>query len=1331
MAKRKLVIASLISLVAVSLIGATASTLAWLTKSSFLDFSDLNGASEGAYFAYGKGTSDDPYGISSPRHLYNLSWLNMRGYFEGKDNDGDGVIGDTFYFEIDPNIEGGVLSGLNDDQPPKPMVIPPIGTKEHPFYGNFNGNGKIISDFVISASLSDYRQKPYNTSEFFVTPEIVGLFGVIGALPDSNYTYDTSANELFNVGIQNLTIKTATQESLIGIVAGYVNGKIGNVAVNASSVDINASTSSALSENFTDNLSDYGIIGHCTKNYSEVPVNQQSTAYYDKKDISKNVAQVYEVKTSDYKEFNAHERGENAGGGDSIDLKDMYTTLHANWQVLIDNPSTYKTKYVTGTVETNIDLQGKPTIVSEGTQSNAYNNFNKANTSCYNSQADGRHSYYNYSLKDGAGNNAHQTASYNYIIEPYSPYSQIGNSGLTEEDYMCLGGKAERSLPGQSFTYTNVTNTLTETTGRYIQYRSGNTTNYLTRGANNLNVTSSASASLWTYQDNQFITFYDSHNYYLNCDSSGNLTVTTSSDTIWRYDSANTAYYATVSGKSFFLGFNGTKWTTTECGFYTLIHSGNNYMSHPNTTGYVKSTTSTTGTEVRWYLTSDGYFKTTETGTTYYLRIYDSNDHLYYSNSTNYRLVRNGDGLYYKGNYEWWCYYTGNSTYPWDAEKAEHTLSFDQVFNFSDTIHSSQITLTQSEDSMTYYVKASEVLESKLKTNATYFPLKGTLSNGQLSVEDSNTGYVLSGSYFTTDPYGDIRVSSFNIGDLSGSYDSTNKKFTKIYTYHGGSTQEVNLTTGQVGTTSKTFERFTNASSQLLGTLKDDNTANKIYGLHFMDASISTSHTVKVPYAKVADKDPKDLVGNENPFSTYTDYEMPEDSIDFHFKENGIINFFAGTYYEDSTVGSNNTFFSLHQIERYKTGDTIPQGKAINDIKSIKQISNIYENTDGNTKGTTPYVYQYSDNSYSAVGTAGTTALFNTSWITNPTISNMDSAYYFEIPANKGEYALGSVSGKAGAYLMYLDLGANANKVGRTRISEHFVETEDIYDYPLGVAFVNSFTRTNTVIDDKTVSLLDVDPINSVNFVVEPGYTGTIAANRSSATAMTATLSNTSAKPKVKAGYYKETISFTDGSSGFTEKPRETVTKETKRIEIFDYSINSLYLTRTVVEEVETRHAYGGVVNAQETTTSRTMKQYVYNSNGTLNTSKTITDPNQESNIKVYNPDDPTVPGQPYSDPKNQLYALLDIYSDDNHIIYKMSYTTPDGVTATIAFDLTYALRVVNDEYRYQATGYDYTITVTGSSVVVTVITASNSYTFKINTTTVTTGSTKTVDPAS
>ena len=55
---------------------------------------------------------------------------------------------------------------------------------------------------------------------------------------------------------------------------------------------------------------------------------------------------------------------------------------------------------------------------------------------------------------------------------------------------------------------------------------------------------------------------------------------------------------------------------------------------------------------------------------------------------------------------------------------------------------------------------------------------------------------------------------------------------------------------------------------------------------------------------------------------------------------------------------------------------------------------------------------------------------------------------------NGGEYALGSVEEKAGAYLMHLDIGANVAKVYRTIMSEHFSVAEFTMEYPLGVAIL-------------------------------------------------------------------------------------------------------------------------------------------------------------------------------------------------------------------------------------------------------------------------------------
>ena len=222
-------------------------------------------------------------------------------------------------------------------------------------------------------------------------------------------------------------------------------------------------------------------------------------------------------------------------------------------------------------------------------------------------------------------------------------------------------------------------------------------------------------------------------------------------------------------------------------------------------------------------------------------------------------------------------------------------------------------------------------------------------------------------------------------------------------------------------------DAYNQAALQLSETLAG---ASNVYGLHFMNAEISEDHIVTAPKAYV--------FGTE-----YTDYEFPEDSIDFNVIERGSISFFAGEYFT-----GNNAFFSLHQVYRYKADDpaVLAGTKKVNDIKYIKEISEVYKHaTSGDSAN---YVYKFSDNTYSNVDGTYTganalaegysnTPVFRTSWITAPTGLNKDNAriYFFEIPCNAGEYCLGSVSGKTGAYLIYLDIAANGGEELASAIS--------------------------------------------------------------------------------------------------------------------------------------------------------------------------------------------------------------------------------------------------------------------------------------------------------
>lgn len=179
---------------------------------------------------------------------------------------------------------------------------------------------------------------------------------------------------------------------------------------------------------------------------------------------------------------------------------------------------------------------------------------------------------------------------------------------------------------------------------------------------------------------------------------------------------------------------------------------------------------------------------------------------------------------------------------------------------------------------------------------------------------------------------------------------------------------------------------------------------NKIYGLHFMSSQFGVGKD-NIYEAKKAY-----ILGKE-----YSNYEMTANSIDFHVQQSGSIKFFAGTYYD---TGENvNNFFSLYHIKR--NGEK---------IDSVKEIDKIYS-SGGDC------VYLYTDNTTSS-GVAipsGCELKFDCEWISNPTVGiTKKSLYYFEIPVNKGEYALGSAKEGDGAYLLYLDIGANGEGSGET-----------------------------------------------------------------------------------------------------------------------------------------------------------------------------------------------------------------------------------------------------------------------------------------------------------
>ena len=134
-------------------------------------------------------------------------------------------------------------------------------------------------------------------------------------------------------------------------------------------------------------------------------------------------------------------------------------------------------------------------------------------------------------------------------------------------------------------------------------------------------------------------------------------------------------------------------------------------------------------------------------------------------------------------------------------------------------------------------------------------------------------------------------------------------------------------------------------------------------------------------------------------------YEFVKGGLNFTLRESGYITAILGAFYNPS---GNESMFDLYKVER-------TEGK----ITSLTKINNIYR--DNTTKTI----------SYDPTDTTGKTKVFSFKSLTKsgsePFIHG--AAYYFEIPVVEGDYVIGVAndSSAENAYLMYLDIGANAS----------------------------------------------------------------------------------------------------------------------------------------------------------------------------------------------------------------------------------------------------------------------------------------------------------------
>ncbi len=254
-----------------ALYGGYIGSLSWFDNKSTIP-QDYEGESANAFFGGGDGTSTSPYKIMTPRHFYNLCWLQYIGRFN-KDTDNDGIINQV-YFSLENDIDCSALGS----------ALPPIGTTRYPFVGNFTGNDHIISNYTITDEYAKLTKHPsiIDTENTYYTQgsktinycSIIGTFGVIGynatgasdVLNTETSLYGFSSNQLkvntvSNLYIDNVTIKPKTKNTLAGLLAGYVSANMSSCGVHYSNLDFSNGNTNIDSSKFNGKLSNYSLIG--------------------------------------------------------------------------------------------------------------------------------------------------------------------------------------------------------------------------------------------------------------------------------------------------------------------------------------------------------------------------------------------------------------------------------------------------------------------------------------------------------------------------------------------------------------------------------------------------------------------------------------------------------------------------------------------------------------------------------------------------------------------------------------------------------------------------------------------------------------------------------------------------------------------------------------------------------------------------------------------------------------------------------------------------------------------------------------------------------------
>ena len=1277
MKKKPLIIISASAMFATVI--AVGGSLGWFTTTANMNTSDnpIEGTVEDAYYARGTGTKEDPFIINKPRHLYNLAWLQFLGFY----NKSTGIDAHQFYFELEDNIDMGSYGS-----------IPPIGSEKNPFMGNFNGNGYVISNVTISNNFEDFHNHPSVISDWSANgtdrqqPHILGLFGIVGSYPSCNTPggYSSATNEFINTGITGATIKSDVSNCLTGIAAGYVNDTdltddhyaMANIVVDNSKISLPNSTSAYDSTNLTANISDYSLVGYTNNTAGAVTATKK----------------LYGINSDTNITFNATEEGNVQGWGGSIDMRTMYDGLLDVYNSYSsDSDGVYK-YYRNRTIVEDIDGNEISNVPS-----NPVSNTQLGYTS-------GGDSYnlvhYGYEQKNSQNQ---VTASYTIARRDTSQYLYLyGHNPAVSTNANTTVSK----------TY------YPETAAFNISLTVSGTTHYIVRNNTSItDTTTQANATKWIYDSDGYIrTSTDGETmYYLVASSATTLAVTTNQNNavVWSKSTNgnNTSFSFSDGQNAYYIYYDGG-WTLkqTEAPYYYIRSGTNNYLTR-NGSNLTNQTSQANATKWYWsgeYFYPEGddsvglvyyYYRSSNwNATVYQLYLYDptSTRSTPWTPTTDIASISGSATVSISVEGKSYSFWNGEST-------ATYYLRYNNGWTYDTT---SRTVTIQKSSSTAYYVTTPANGTLKLRTTETYqepatyetkhtyFPLRQNNNDG--TPLETNTGYVISG--VDDSMAGDIRVSYYSkSSNLSNGVNT-------VYTINGSGRQTV-TNNGTDQNIAKSFEKYADSKAAMANIL---NGTSNIYGLHFMNATIGYGEGVSAVAESAT------ING-----ATYNNYELPTNCIDFNLKEKGYINFFAGTYFS-----GNNSFFSVFQVER----------DGNKKITNVKKISEVY--SDGVQSHS--YQYKFSDGTYSVpfkfngdnkvtltdgayteystMGSAYTnyTSVFKTSWIeVNSLTSNY--AYYFEIPMNDGEYCLGSVDGGTGAYLMYLDIGANAAKTNRTIFYERFTIDERSYSYPVGVAcqsMPSTYTSGTAVIPVDTA----VDYSDSACVKIIAGASGDHSMDRDDSGNVILVRGDGNKAPPVYSGddvvLYADSISQ---SNKIDPVPLDSKEYDVERMEYYDYTVNTDTLTvttftdyydtngdvtRTIVQrKYSGKSATGTPANTytydprgdnpvdQRSSMSiyNTSTGVKYNVDQIINTSTVQIDQNKISSAVILQIKLVQEGGTSYEEELNLVLAIDNTYSNTADTYYKYDsfaiVVTPDNGTIKITvvnYGSTFSMKVYN-----------------------------------------------------